>query len=116
MSSLKKIIAKKAQRRRKLEYSLANISQQLITMGALKIILFGSLAYGTEDVNSDIDILVVMPVNRSGKEWQKYIYENIERNTAADIFVYNENEFKNYRESTFLQNALNSGRIIYEKA
>ncbi len=115
MSSLKKIIEKKEQRKHKLRNSLFNISQQLIEMGAIKIILFGSLAYGTTDVNSDLDLLVVMPVKHSGKEWQKHIYENIERNTAADIFVYNETEFTKFRESIFLQNALNSGKIIYEK-
>ncbi len=116
MSLTNKILEKKARRKRKLEKALSDILPQLIELGAIKVILFGSLAGETIDINSDLDLLVVMPAGRSGKEWQKHLYENVKRDTAADIFVYNEVEFKKYRESFFLQNVLNTGRIIYEKS
>ena len=34
-----------------------------------KIILFGSYAYGTPDPDSDVDLLVVLPL--TGKSWRK---------------------------------------------
>ncbi len=43
-------------------------------MGAQKIILFGSLASGDVDVNSDLDLFVLMPSAKTGKEWTDIIY------------------------------------------
>jgi len=85
-------------------------------MGARKIILFGSMAQGNIDVDSDLDLLVVMPATASGREWQRYIYDHIKRHLASDILVYNETEFQEYGEASFVENALKSGRVIYEKA
>lgn len=47
---------------------LFNILEELKKLGALKIILFGSLIHGDVDVNSDLDLLVIMPNTKSGKE------------------------------------------------
>ncbi|MCS7202697.1 MAG: nucleotidyltransferase domain-containing protein [Dictyoglomus sp.] len=47
---------------------LFNILEELKKLGALKIILFGSLVHGDVDVNSDLDLLVIMPNTKSGKE------------------------------------------------
>lgn len=115
MTLLNKIKERKEKRKQKLLKSLDGIRQQLIDMGALKVYLFGSMAHETMDIDSDLDILVVMPANRTGRDWQKYIYDQIYRDTAADIFVYNENEFEDYRESHFLQEVIHKGRVIYEK-
>ncbi|MEN2983656.1 MAG: hypothetical protein ABDH25_01350 [Dictyoglomaceae bacterium] len=42
--------------------------EELKKLGASKIILFGSLAHG------DVDLLVIMPNTKSGKEWSNLIY------------------------------------------
>ena len=52
-----------------LERELRKISRQLRAMGALKIIVFGSFAEGDIRRSSDLDLLVVMPSQMSGKEW-----------------------------------------------
>jgi len=59
--------AKKEGEREKLQTSLDSIVSQLRNIGALKIILFGSLAEGDIDVYSDLDLLVIMPSTMSGK-------------------------------------------------
>jgi len=51
-----------------------------------------------------------------GKEWLSLIYNNIRREITTDIFVFNEHEFKNQLSSnSFLQNIINSGKLVFEK-
>lgn len=116
MSKIKEIIERKEQRKVRLQKSLDLIVSHLRDMGALKIILFGSLEKGDVDVNSDIDLFVLMPTTKTGKEWMNVIYSTVERKVAANIIVYNEAEFtEKLPSSSFLENVL-EGRVIYEKA
>lgn len=86
-------------------------------MGALRIILFGSLATGEVDVNSDIDILVVMPETKNGKEWSRLVYDCVERGAASDIVVFNRKEFETeLLINSFLRRIIDTGRVVYEKA
>jgi len=117
MSKLKEILQRKTEREEKLKSSMEFITRQLIELGALKIILFGSLAEGNVDVYSDLDLLVVMPSTKSGGEWMKFVYENVERGIDSDIIVYNQEELREKLPvSSFLRHVLQSGRVIYEKA
>lgn len=115
MPKLKEILQRKNERKAKLQASLDSIVNQLKSLGALKIILFGSFARGDVDVNSDLDLLVLMPSDRTGKEWMDMIYEQIERKIASDIIVYKQKEFhEKLPTSSFLQNIL-KGKMVYEK-
>ena len=116
MSHIQEILQKKERRREKLESSLASIANQLRRVGARKIILFGSLAKNDVDVASDLDLLVIMPSTRSGKEWMRLIYDDVERGVASDLLVYNEDEFQeDLPVSSLLQNIANSGKVVYEE-
>jgi len=116
MSQLKEILQRKRGRQEKLKSSLASVTRQLSDLGALRIILFGSLAEGDVDVSSDLDLLVIMPPERSGKEWMKLIYENMDLGIASDIIIYNDRELEeNLAKSSFLRGILDSGRTVYEK-
>lgn len=116
MSKVSEILRRRAERKAKLEKCLEAIVDQLKDMGALKIILFGSLARDEVDVHSDLDLLVIMPSTKNGKEWMEKIYQEVERKVASNIIVYNLDEFeKKLPLSSFLQNVL-KGRVIYEKA
>jgi len=44
-------------------------------------------------MDSDLDIFVVMPSSKAGKEWMDLIYDTVDRTTASDIIVYNDKEF-----------------------
>jgi len=116
MSRLKEILQRKEERKVKLKASLDSIISQLIELGVLKIILFGSLASGDIDTYSDLDLLVIMPSIRTSKEWINLIYKNLERKVALDLIVYSQEEFKKeLPQSCFLQNILKEGKVIYEK-
>jgi predicted nucleotidyltransferase len=116
MSKIREIIGRKDKRKAKLQKSLDLIVPQLKNMGALKIILFGSLVKGDVDVNSDIDLFVLMPSTKTGREWMDLIYRTVERKVASNIIVYNEEEFYGkLPSSSFLGNIL-EGKVVYEKA
>lgn len=116
MLNLKEILKKKAERKRKLLSSLESLIDQLKNLGALKIILFGSLVRNEIDVDSDLDLFVIMPSNMTGKKWMNLIYSEVERGISSDIIVFNLEEFnKNLPYSSFLDNIINSGRVVYEK-
>ncbi len=113
---IKDILRKKEARKRKLQESLYSLVRSLKELGAEKIILFGSLARGEVDVNSDIDLFVIMPSFKSGKEWMNLIYGKIEKGVAATIIAYNQEEFSQKLPSShFLGNIL-KGKVVYEKA
>ncbi|HTY91740.1 MAG TPA: hypothetical protein VMC84_11240 [Methanocella sp.] len=68
------------------------------------------------DVNSDLDLFVLMPSTRAGKEWMDIVYDTIERRVASDLIIYNDREFRErLPTSAFLQNVV-KGKVVYEKA
>lgn len=116
MKSYKEIIRKKRDREEKLREALSNILNNLKDLGALKVILFGSFVREDIDVNSDLDLLVIMPNTKTSKEWSFLIYETIERKVAVDIIVFNEKDFnEEVSFNVFLNNIIKEGKVIYEK-
>lgn len=116
LSSLNKILKRIATRKKLLQSSLDSLVIQLRDIGAIKIVLFGSFARDEIDINSDLDLFVIMPPKRSGKEWTNLIYEKIERQTSSDIIVFNLNEYqKELSSNLFLSNIEKTGIILYEK-
>lgn len=115
MSRLNDILRQKNERRTRLQASLDSITSQLKSLGALKVVLFGSFVKGDVDVNSDLDLFVLMPSTRTGKEWMDMVYEMIERKVASDIIIYNVEEFnEKLPTSSFLQKIM-KGKVVYEK-
>jgi predicted nucleotidyltransferase len=117
MSRVTEILARQRKRRAQLQAALESVFRQLRDKGAVRIIVFGSVVREQVDVDSDLDLLVIMPSTRPGKEWTKLIYDEVERGVAADILVFNEQEFEeNLPGNSFLQRIVDSGKVIYEKA
>ncbi len=115
MSKVQEIIKRKNERKKKLKNALESIKRQLINLGAKKIILFGSLNKEDIDIHSDLDLFVIMPSIKTGKEWMDFIYSNLEREVASDIIVYNEKEYKeNLDDNSFINEIVDTGKIIYE--
>lgn len=116
MTTLNGIIKRIELRRAKLKEGLEDVVQQLETMGAVKIVLFGSLISDKISPASDIDILAIMPASKSGKDWLTDVYTEIKRNVASDIFVFNTKEYEENKESNFfLKEIAQKGKVIYEK-
>jgi len=116
MDTLAQIQARQAQRRQDLERALPAIVEQLKELGALQVILFGSLARGHVTRWSDLDLIAIMPPSRSSREWQQEIYTRVERHIASDILAYTEEDLATTLPvSRFLRHALQEGKVIYEK-
>lgn len=103
------------QRRELLEAALTRILPQLISLGAIRVVLFGSLAEGKTHEHSDLDLMVIMPPTRTGKEWTDLMYGSVERGVASDLVVYNMNEYQEaLPQSSFLRGIESSGRVVYD--
>jgi predicted nucleotidyltransferase len=113
--TIKEILRKKDERKARLEAALESIVGQLKNLGALKIVVFGSFAKGDVDVNSDLDLFVLMPSSRTGKEWMNLIYENIDMKIGSDIIVFNEEEFNQKLASSSFLREISMGKVVYEK-
>jgi predicted nucleotidyltransferase len=108
--------SRKQERKMALESNLRTIQAQLEGMGALRIILFGSLAEGNVRSGSDLDILCVMPSSRTGREWMSKIYGEVDRRVDCDILAYTQEELdETFPVSRFLRHAMENGRVIYDR-
>jgi uncharacterized protein len=81
-----------------------------------KIILFGSLARGQEDEESDVDLIVVYQTSKRFMDRLRdlYLAWNIPR--AVDILAYTPEEFDQMmQESLFMQELTEEARVLYER-
>ena len=84
-----------------------------------KIILFGSHARGTAGPDSDIDLLIVMAVKGSKRSKTVEMYRLLGgMGMSKDIIVVTPEEIKRYKKipGTIVYQALNEGKLLYERA
>lgn len=84
-----------------------------------KIILFGSHACGTAGPDSDVDLLVVMPVEGSKrKKAAEMDLALADRTIPLDLIVVTPEEFERTRNQigSVVRPAVREGRIVYERA
>jgi predicted nucleotidyltransferase len=83
-----------------------------------KIILFGSQARGTADKHSDVDILIICPIEGDRLDLILDMYNALdEMKIAKDIVVLEPDEFELDRQipGTIARPAWKEGRILYER-
>lgn len=81
-----------------------------------QIILFGSAVRGEMNVNSDIDLLIVVPSGTHRRKTAQKIYRNlIGVGFASDIIVVTEDDLKNYKDhpGMVIHFALAEGKVLY---
>ena len=86
-----------------------------------KIILFGSHARGQAGPDSDVDLLVVMPLQESGSKRERAIemYGVLAgMGVPKDVIVVTPEEFEAYRDAqgTVIRTAHQEGKVLYERA
>jgi len=106
---------------------LKNLISALKPSDPYKIILFGSHANGKPNINSDIDLMVILDNNYVSKTHKEHLNKkifiknlvlDINRKIPLDILVYSKEELnllKNYG-NYFIEEIEKTGKVIYEKA
>ena len=92
------------------------MTEQLKTLGAVKVILFGSLARGQISLFSDIDLLALFDRARPARELTRWVYQNIQTGEGVDILAYNEQTFHQLCERPFFRQVLKEGKVLYERS
>lgn len=93
-----------------------NIKDQLIEKyHPEKIILFGSAAWGKEEIN-DVDLFIIKSdIPHYGSDRLQEIYRLIKANVAVDYIVYKPKEVSNRLSlgDPFVKKIINEGKVIY---
>ncbi len=83
-----------------------------------KIVLFGSYARGSAGVDSDVDLLVIMPVNGSRRQMQVDIRCEVhDIPVPKDIIVVTPQEVSDQQKviGTLIRPAMREGKILYAR-
>lgn len=114
MKSLRELHERTEKRRRDLEAAAEELNQTLVSHGAKKVILIGSLVAGRVHRWSDLDLVVVMPRGMGGACWRHELYSLLSPGIAFDLFVYNEDEYaEELRRNAFLAYSVDRGRVLH---
>ena len=83
-----------------------------------KIILFGSFAWGKPTKDSDVDLFIVKNTKQNRYARQLKVRRLIQGELPVDILVYTPKEIDERLklEDFFINDILNKGKVIYEKA
>jgi predicted nucleotidyltransferase len=97
-----------------------SINENLSSLNAKKIILFGSYAYGTPNENSDIDLCIIEDkIDSKIKEKTKIRNLLKDIKISKDILVEEEEYFLTHSDENWINTALydarHKGIVIYEQ-
>jgi predicted nucleotidyltransferase len=102
--------------KQRLHTEIQSLVTQLKALGAVKIILFGSLARGELSLFSDIDLLALFAEQRPAHELTRRVYQQIQTHEAVDILAYSVESFQHLRDRPFFRKILQEGKVLYEKS
>jgi len=99
---------------------IEEIMQRLQVLNPDRIILFGSRAEGATNVNSDIDLIVVLNKETTAASFKEKMREtvavrklllDINRQVAIDVLVYSKPEWQNFlnSRSSFSRDVMEKG-------
>jgi len=114
MKGLRELRERTEKRKSALEGAAAYVKEALVSLGARKVILIGSLAAGKVHRWSDLDLVVVMPRGRGGASWRHELYSVLSPGVAFDLFVYNEDEYaEELKHNGFLAWSVERGKVLH---
>lgn len=100
--------------------TIAEMSKRIIeNIHPQKIILFGSHARGTAGRDSDVDLLVVVPLEGSKRKKAVEIYTLLAGlGLPKDVIVVTPEEIEKYGNvpGTIVKSALDEGKVLYDRA
>lgn len=106
---------------------LCDIVSRLLTLEPYRIVLFGSQASGTENADSDIDLLVILDSEAISQTYRERMrrrlmvrdrLQKINRRVPIDLLIYTKAEYELLRRhgTSFNFEIESSGKTLYEKA
>jgi len=100
-----------------LQQELNSIKNQLIVnYQPEKIILFGSMAKGQADEDSDIDLLVIKETTSSFGDRIREAVRGLKYKVPLDIIVYTPKEIEQLKNNNFfIHEIITEGVLLYEK-
>ncbi len=99
--------------------AIEDIVQQISTrFHPIRIILFGSYAYGKPRPESDVDLMVVMETSLSETRQAVEILKAISYRFGLDLLVYTPQRLAQRLEwgDPFVQEIIGRGKVVYESA
>jgi predicted nucleotidyltransferase len=102
-----------SQDRARLEAETQRLVEQLKELGAIQVILFGSLARGQISLFSDIDLLALFDEERSARDLTRWVYQNIQATEAVGILAYSRRAFQEMCGRPFIQKILREGKVLH---
>lgn len=81
------------------------------------VLMFGSRARGDADAQSDIDLIIVYDTDKRFMARLDELYTLWDLPIAVDMLAYTPEEFERMkRESYFVADAVQNGRVVYQAA
>lgn len=100
------------------QQTLHNLTEQIVRDFAPdKVILFGSLAYGSPREDSDVDLLVILPFTGSPFRKSLDILNRLKPHFPIDLIVRRPDETaRRYAQGDpLIREALDRGQVLYER-
>lgn len=106
---------------------LVELVENIKTHNPLEIILFGSLAQSTYTSESDIDLLIILDLDRIPESYEEKMQyrsairksiREINKRVAIDLLVFTRKEIEIMKDekSAFWEEIDKTGKVMYEKA
>lgn len=104
---------------------ISEITEIYKQQGVERVILFGSHAYGVPSTESDVDIMIIVPLDTipstHREKMDLYLYynqfiKNFRKIVPIDLIVYTKATYQKFIElnSMFSQEIINQGIVLYE--
>lgn len=94
--------------------NIDDIVTSLKIFNPMKVVLFGSFAYGIPTVDSDIDLLVVVDTKKKFHERIQEIRSVLPKDKAIDLIVLTPGEYQKAKKVNLLVKEIDfKGKVIY---
>jgi len=92
-----------------------------------EVILFGSISKGVFQEDSDIDLLIILDIDRIPKSYEEKMelklnirksVRHINKKVPLDLLIYTKKEYEIIKkeQSSFYLDIVRTGKVLYEKA
>lgn len=99
--------------RRTLWREVERLATEAARLGVQRVVLFGSLARGDDNLFSDMDLLVVWDTPLDFLERTVELYRQLQPRVATDFLVYTPAEMERMLSTPLVRRALEEGKVLY---